>query len=95
MRATLTALTLLGVAAATPLAATAGPACPRNPMTQAHEPWMKMPTGAVDLHTAPPASATNPLMVGRVAWVVPPAASTPDVRRCSDVARAIGACNMK
>lgn len=48
-----------------------GPTCPPNPLSQAHEPWMKMPYTAVDLRTPPPASATDPLMVNL--WRVLPA----------------------
>ena len=69
MRTIITAAALLVAATLAPVPAAAEqPNCPPNPLTQAHEPWMKMPSGAVDLHTAPPASVTNPLMVnfGRV-----------------------------
>ena len=69
MRTILTALTLLSVAAVAPVAAAVLPACPPNPLTQTHDTWMKMPSGAVDLNTPPPASATNPLMVN-IGWVL-------------------------
>jgi hypothetical protein len=64
MRTILTATALVVAAAMAPVPVAAeGPTCPPNPLTQAHEPWMKMPSTAVDLHSSPPASATNPLMV--------------------------------
>jgi hypothetical protein len=65
MRTILTAAALLAAAALAPTPVTAEQAtCPPHPLTQAHEPWMKMPGTAVDLRTPPPVSATNPLMVG-------------------------------
>lgn len=71
MRAILTAAALAVAATVAPAPVMAeGPTCPPNPLTQGHEPWMKMPGTAVDLRTPPPASATNPLMVS--AWQVLP-----------------------
>lgn len=43
--------------------------CPPNPLTQAHEPWMKMSTGAVDRGGPAPASEANPLMLAAVRTV--------------------------
>ena len=79
MRAIITAAALLVAATLAPMPAAAEqPNCPPNPLTQAHEPWMKMPTGAVDLQTPTPASATNPLMVdfGRALQATSPVVET-------------------
>lgn len=62
MRIALTAAALLAAATLVAAPAMAEATCPPNPLNQGHEPWMKMPSTAVDLHTPPPASATNPLM---------------------------------
>ncbi len=64
------ALVVTATMAPTPVVAE-GPTCPPNPLTQAHEPWMKMPSTAVDLGSPAPASATNPLMAN--SWQVRPA----------------------
>ena len=63
MRSILTAGGLLVVTAlfAVPVIAEQ-PTCDPNPLTQTHPGWMKMSSTAVDLRTAPPASATTPLM---------------------------------
>ncbi len=78
MRTTLTATALLAVTALAAAPALAEQAtCPPNPLNQGHEPWMKMPSTAVDLRASPPASATNPLMQAR--WLVRPT-SGPAIR---------------
>ena len=64
MRTILTAAALLVAAALAPVPVTAElPVCPPDPLNHAHSYWMKMPSTAVDLHTPPPASASNPLMI--------------------------------
>jgi len=73
MRIALTAAALFAAATLVAAPAMAEATCPPNPLNQGHEPWMKMPSTAVDLHSPPPASATNPLMVNL--WQVLPAPS--------------------
>ncbi len=70
MRIALTAAALLAAATLVAVPAMAEVTCPPNPLNQGHEPWMKMPSTAVDLRTSPPASATNPLM--QAPWQVLP-----------------------
>lgn len=64
MRTMLIATALFAVTALAAAPAMAEQAtCPPNPLNQGHDPWMKMPSTAIDLRTPAPASASNPLMV--------------------------------
>lgn len=76
MRSILAAGALLFMTAVVPAPVRADQlACDPNPLTQGHLGWMKMPSTAVDLDAAAPASATNPLLQD-VQWEFPATTST-------------------